>query len=62
METKKPEGGAKEGSVRTLLLAPRARSVPPLTDAEILALRALLVNAEHIAESCPIARRVMSKR
>lgn len=59
---KKPEQAATDSTVRALFIAPRVRQVPPLTDAEILALRALLVKAETIGEQCPIAKRVLSKR
>lgn len=62
MENKKLEPGPKDNAVRKLHMTPRARSVPPLTDAEILALRALLINAELIADTCPIAKRALSSR
>lgn len=61
METKKPEKSAKD-SVRALRIAPGGRAVPPLTDAEIIALRELLETAQKIAEGCPIAQRILSKR
>lgn len=62
MPNKKQGDDARESKVRTLYLTPKGRSVPPLTDAEITALRDLLVKAEQIAEGCPVARRVFSKR
>lgn len=62
MEGKKPEEAARDGTVRALHIAPRVRSVPPLTDAEILALRKLLIDAEAIKESCPVAKRALSDR
>jgi hypothetical protein len=62
MEQKKPEQGARDSSVRKLYIAPRAREVPPLTDAEILALRQLLIDAETIKDVCPVAKRALSPR
>jgi hypothetical protein len=62
MEGKKPEEVFRDSTVRVLHVAPRVRAVPPLTDAEILALRKLLVDAETIKESCPVARRALSDR
>lgn len=45
-----------------LRVVPSRREVPPLTDGEILALRRMLVNAEAVAEGCPVARRILSER
>lgn len=38
------------------------RAVPPLTQAEVLALRKMLVDFEAIKASCPIAKRALSER
>jgi hypothetical protein len=62
MDQKKQEPDARDSTVRTLYLTPRGRGVPPLTDAEITALRQLLVDAEAIKEACPVAKRALSKR
>lgn len=41
-------------------VVPLRRPIPPLTDAEILALRALLESSAKIQAECPLARRILS--
>lgn len=40
----------------------RVPRTPPLTDDEIIRLRALLVDFSKVAEHCPLAQRALSKR
>lgn len=42
-----------------LHMIPRSRSVPPLTDQEIMEFRQWLVERKRIVAGCPIARRAI---
>lgn len=41
-------------------VVPLRRPVPPLTDDEILRIRAMLGDAERVLVECPLARRIIS--
>lgn len=50
------------GSVIDLFPTPAARSVPPLTDAEICQLRMFMAEFAIIRVTCPMAVMALSKR
>ena len=40
-------------------LVPRTRTVPPLTDQEIVQLRTMLCDVRKVVSACPIARKTL---
>jgi hypothetical protein len=62
MDPKKPEAVPNIFAARSLRAVPGVKKAAPLTDAEIVKLRQLLVDFDTLATGCPLARRELSKR
>jgi hypothetical protein len=62
VEITKLEQEDQGDKVTPLFPTPRARSVPPLSDEEILTLRQFIDDFAIIRATCPLALRALSKR
>lgn len=56
-----PESACASNVTELFPSTPRTRRVPPMTDAEILEMRQMLVEFRKIKQNCPLAQRALSE-